>query len=192
MGVSDGPVFYDSAEAFRSWLDQHGATKSEVLVGFHKTKTGRPTLTWKESVDVALCFGWIDGTRRSLGPEGYTIRFTPRKPKSAWSKINIDNAERLIREGKMTSAGQAEVDAAKADGRFAAAYDPPSTKAELPDLEAALAANPKAKAFYEGLNRQNTYAIQYRLQSAKKPETRAARLKKFVEMLERGEMLHPG
>jgi len=160
------------------------------LVGFHKRHTDKACMTWAEAVDQALCFGWIDGIRRSLGGEAYTIRFIPRKPKSGWSKVNTENAERLITLGRMQAAGLAEVERAKADGRWTAAYDSPKTKAEMPDLDAALEASPKAKAFYDTLKRQNTYAIQYRLQTAKKPETRAKRLQLIVEMLERGETFH--
>jgi uncharacterized protein YdeI (YjbR/CyaY-like superfamily) len=185
------PTFFASATEFYDWLFLNHVTESEILVGFHKRHTDRSSLTWSEAVDQALCFGWIDGVRRSLGEEAYTIRFTPRTAKSGWSKINTENAEQLIASGRMQAAGLAEIEKAKADGRWHSAYDSPKTKALLPDLEAALAANPKAKAFYETLNRQNTYAIQYRLQTAKKPETRAKRLQTFIEMLERGEMLHP-
>jgi uncharacterized protein YdeI (YjbR/CyaY-like superfamily) len=185
------PIFFSTPVEWRTWLTEHHAVMPELWVGFHKKNTGRPSLTWEQSVDEALCFGWIDGIRRGIDNQRFTIRFTPRKTRSIWSKVNIRNAERLIEQGLMQPTGLLEIERAKADGRFASAYDPPST-AEVPgDLQSALNANPIAEAFFLTLNKHNKYAIMHRIQTAKKPETRERRIRQFVEMLVKGEKIYP-
>lgn len=185
------PTFFESQAEFRNWLKANHAQATELLVGFWKKGTGKPSLDWKQAVDEVLCFGWIDGKGKSLGEEAFTIRITPRKSKSLWSKRNVENVERLIREGRMTEAGMAEVERAKQDGRWDAAYAGPRESVVPPALIDALEASPKAKSLFEALNKTNRYAITWRLETAKKPETRAKRLKELVAMLERGETIHP-
>lgn len=179
-----------SAEELRAWLVDNHETAPGVWVKFAKKHTGLPTPTWSETVDVVLCFGWIDGQRRGLDEDHYLQKYTPRRKRSTWSKINVEKAERLIAAGEMWPAGHAEVERAKADGRWAAAYDSPS-KATVPDdLQAALDANPKAAEFFATLTGNARYAILHRVATAVKPETRARRIEKFVGMCERGEKLH--
>lgn len=185
------PTFFESQAEFRNWLKANHAQATELLVGFWKKGTGKPSLDWKQAVDEVLCFGWIDGKGKCLGEEAFTIRITPRKSKSLWSKRNVENVERLIREGRMTEAGMAEVERAKQDGRWDAAYAGPRESVVPPALIDALEASPKAKSLFEALNKTNRYAITWRLETAKKPETRAKRLKELVAMLERGETIHP-
>ena len=162
-----------------------------IWVKSAKKKSGIPSITWDEGVDVALCYGWIDGQAKSLN-ETYTLqRYTPRGKRSTWSKLNRERVARLIKEGRMQPAGLAEVERAKTDGRWDAAYDPPSTATVPDDLAKALGKSAKAKKFFETLNSTNRYAILHRIQNAKKPETRARRIGQFVEMLKKGEKLYP-
>jgi uncharacterized protein YdeI (YjbR/CyaY-like superfamily) len=184
-------IFFASPADWREWLLENHANAGELWVGFHKKKTGRPSLTWQEAVEQALCFGWIDGIRKPVDQERYTIRFTPRRPGSVWSKINAQTAERLLAENRMHESGLRGVERAKADGRWQAAYDSPATASMPPDLQEALETNSAAREFYGTLSKRNSYAILYRVQSAKKPETRARRIQEFVEMLARGEKIYP-
>jgi uncharacterized protein YdeI (YjbR/CyaY-like superfamily) len=156
-----------------------------------KKRSGLPSITWTEAVDVALSYGWIDGQSKSLGETWAIQRFTPRGKRSKWSKLNRERVARLTAQGKMRPAGVAEVERAKLDGRWDAAYDPPSRTVVPGDLAAALAASKKASALFARLDAANRYAILYRVHEAKKPETRARRIAGFVAMLERGETLHP-
>jgi uncharacterized protein YdeI (YjbR/CyaY-like superfamily) len=148
------------------------------------------SLYYPEALELALCYGWIDGQVKSLDEQSYLHRFTPRKPRSTWSKINRAKVERLIAEGRMQPPGLAEVERAKADGRWERAYDSPASASLPDDLKAELASNKAAAEFYETLNSANRYAIIWRLQTAKKPETRQARMEKILGMLERGEKFH--
>jgi uncharacterized protein YdeI (YjbR/CyaY-like superfamily) len=149
------------------------------------------SLTYAQAVEEALCHGWIDGQGKSRDESSYTVRFTPRRPRSVWSKRNTGIAERLLREGRMQPAGISEMERAKADGRWEVAYAGPAT-IEVPlELIAALAAKPKAQKMFEGLNSQNRYAILYRIATAKRAETRAKRIEQFVAMLSRGETIYP-
>lgn len=147
-------------------------------------------VSYSDAVDVALCFGWIDGQGKKHDDESRVQRFTPRRPNSVWSKVNTERVERLMAEGRMRPAGMREVEAAKADGRWARAYDPPS-RATIPDdfLEA-LARNKKAAAFFATLNKRNTYPVSYRLQTAKTEATRSKRIREMIEMFERGEKFY--
>ena len=151
---------------------------------------GIPSVSYAEALDSALCYGWIDAQKDKFDAESWLQRFCPRRPKSQWSKRNIVHVERLRKAKRMKVAGLAEVAAAKADGRWAAAYDPPSQHEVPADFLAALAKDKKALAFLAGLNRANTYAIAYRLQTAKKPETRVKRFDQILGMLKRGEKFH--
>ena len=179
------------AAAWRSWLAENHASSPGVWLVLTK-KGGQVTaLDYPAALDEALCFGWIDG-QVSRRDEGSTRqRFTPRRPKSVWSRRNVEHIARLAAEGRLMPAGQAAVDAARADGRWQAAYLGPAAN-ELPDdLAAALAASPRGQAMWDVLTSQNRYAITYRIGQAKRAETRARRIAEFVGMLERGETIHP-
>jgi uncharacterized protein YdeI (YjbR/CyaY-like superfamily) len=182
---------FASPAAWERWLEDNHARADGVWVEIAKKGTGIDSVRYPEVLEIVLCFGWIDGRREALDEQRYLQRFTPRRRRSRWSKINRDAAERLIAEGRMRPAGLAEVERARADGRWEAAYEGQSRITIPDDLARELDARPDAKAFFEGLSSQNRYAILYRLQEAKRPETRARRLAKFVAMLEAGETIHP-
>ena len=184
-------VTFTSRGEWWAWLEAEHATAPGVWMKKAKKASGLPTISWDDAVDVALCFGWIDGQSKGVDDVWTMQRFTPRRARSRWSKINRERVERLIAGGEMRPAGLAEVERAKADGRWDAAYDSPSTATVPPDLQAALDANPSAQAFFETLKGTNRYAILHRIQEAKRPETRARRIATFVEMCARGETLYP-
>lgn len=175
---------------WEAWLSENHATEKEIWLRLARKGRDIETVKRSEALDVALCYGWIDGQAQSIDADFWVQRFTPRTPRSKWSKINCASAEALIQSGRMKAAGMAAVEAAKADGRWDAAYAPPSSMEVPEDLREALSRRPKAEAFFEGLSAQNRYSILYRIHDAKKPETRARRIAGFVEMLERGETLH--
>lgn len=181
---------FEDAPAFGAWLALNHASEPEVWVKMYKKGSGQKTINWEESVIEALCWGWIDGVRKSLDDQAYLQRFTPRRPGSNWSKRNREHVERLIAANRMQEPGLIHVQAAQADGRWEAAYAPPSEMTVPEDFLAALEKRPAAKAFFETLNKQNRYAIAYRLQTAKKPETRQKRLEQFLVMLEKGKKLY--
>lgn len=189
---SDDPVeFFAKPADFERWLRKHHAKAPCVWVKYAKKKSGIPSIVWDQAVDVALCYGWIDGQSKSLD-ETYSLqRFTPRQKQSKWSKLNRERVARLTSAGRMQPAGLAEVERAKADGRWAAAYDSAATAQVPDDLAKALAKSAKVKKFFDSLSSTNRYAILYGLQAAKRPETRARRLEKFVEMLNKGDKLYP-
>jgi len=168
------------------WLKVNHATESELWVKIFKKKTGIPSVTWDDVVIEALCWGWIDGVKKSIDDQAYLQRITPRKARSNWSKRNKEHAERLISEGLMTESGLVHVRAAKADGRWENAYTASEMKVPA-DFLAALESKPKAKKFFETLNKSSRFVIAYGLTSAKKPETRQRRFEKFMDMLVRGE-----
>ncbi len=179
-----------SAREWEAWLEANHAATAEIWLQFGKKGTGVATVTYAEAVEMALCFGWIDGQARRFDEIFYLQRFTPRRPKSIWSQINRAKAEKLMADGRMRRAGVEAVQRAKADGRWAAAY-PGSKTATVPaDLRKALAKSPRAKQFFATLNGQNRYAILFRLHNTKKAKTRAAKLAKFVAMLAAGKKLH--
>lgn len=182
---------FRTARSFETWLAKNHAKAPGIRVKFAKKSSGLKSITFAEALDIALCYGWIDGQGKGLDEQWYSNRFTPRRARSTWSKVNRENVARLIAEGRMQPAGQAEIDRAKADGRWDAAYDPPSTATVPDDLAAALKKQPKAKRFFETLNSQNRYAVLHRIQTAKKPETRAKRIATFVDMLAKGEKIYP-
>ncbi|MGH2759843.1 MAG: YdeI/OmpD-associated family protein [Actinomycetota bacterium] len=187
----DFPVktFHD-AGAWAKWLDSNHA-KPGLWLRIAKKGSGEKTPSFAEAVEVALCYGWIDSRGKSGGPDFTLGRFTPRSKRSIWSKINREKALELIREGRMRPPGLAEVERAEEDGRWDRAYDPPSRSTVPPDLQTALDRNAKAKKAFAGLNGTNRYAILFRIQTAKKEETRAKRIKEFVAMLARGDKPYP-
>jgi uncharacterized protein YdeI (YjbR/CyaY-like superfamily) len=172
-----------------AWFREHHGDQRSFWLKIGKAGAAQ-TVSYAEALDVALCHGWIDGQKRGYDERYWLQRFTPRGPRSKWSQINRDKAEALVEAGRMQPAGQAQVDAAKADGRWAAAYAGQKRATVPDDLAAALAADPRAKAFFETLSGANRYAILYRVQNAKRPATRSARIAKFVEMCHRHETLH--
>jgi len=184
-------VFFASAAEWEEWLEANHASSPGVRLKIAKKNTAIESVRYPEVLESALCFGWIDGRRETLDESYFLQRFTPRQPRSTWSKINREKAEGLVAAGRMRPAGLAEVERAKADGRWEAAYESQSRIAIPDDLERELASRPQAKEFFLRLSSQNRYSILYRLQDAKKPETRARRLAKFVAMLEAGETIHP-
>lgn len=180
---------FKSKDAFYAWLKANHAKQDEVWIRIFKKASGKPTITAAEAIDVVLCWGWIDAIRKSWDAESFVQRYTRRGAKSLWSQVNRDNVARLIEEGAMTMYGLAPVEAAKADGRWEAAY---RTTMDAPeDLLAAIGANRKAKAFYATLSAQNRFALTHRTLNLKTPAGRAKRIASFVEMLERGETIHP-
>lgn len=180
------------AAGWRAWLAQHHAQPAGVLLVLAKTGVVEPTkLTYGEALEEALCYGWIDGQLQKRDETTYYRRFTPRRPNSAWSRRNVEIVDRLFQEGRMSPAGVEEVERAKAQGRWQAAYQG-QAKIDVPhDLAQALADDPKASTMFGNLSAQNRYAILYRVETAKRPETRAKRIAKFVTMLARGETIHP-
>lgn len=184
------PIFFNSPLEFRKWLEENYNTKTEIWIGFWKKASGKTGMNYSQALDEALCFGWIDGIVKKYNEESYIQRFSPRRSKSVWSKINTQNVERLIKEGKMMPPGLVTVEAAKVDGRWQKAYESPSN-IEIPeDFLGELKRHRKAEEFYKTLNKANTYYIAYQLQNAKKEETRVRRLNKIIQMLERGEKFY--
>jgi uncharacterized protein YdeI (YjbR/CyaY-like superfamily) len=190
--LSDYPIvlFADRA-AFREWLSAQHAARPGLWLRIAKAAAPLHSVTYTEALDVALCFGWIDGQKRSYDAESFLQKFTPRQRRSPWSKRNRERAERLAAAGEMHAAGLAAVEAARADGRWERAYDSPGTATVPDDLRAALDEHPEARSFFETLKGTNRYAILYRIQTAVRPETRARRIAGFVAMLRRGETLYP-
>lgn len=175
----------------KAWLEQHGATSPGAWLRLAKRGAGLTTVTYAEALEGALCFGWIDGRKRADGDHYWLQRFTPRTAESLWSKINKAKAEALMAAGRMRAAGLEEVERARKDGRWDAAYSSASTATVPDDLQARLDADGKAKAFFATLDRRNRYAILFRIEAAKKQETRARKIAAFVEMLGKGEKIHP-
>ena len=184
-------LHFDDAAAWERWLKKEHARATGVWMRIAKKGAEQPSVNYPEALEVALCYGWIDALKRNDGPHHWVQRFTPRSARSIWSKINRDKALALVAAGRMRAAGQNEIERAKADGRWAAAYDGGRAATVPPDLQAAFDANPKAQTFFAALDSTNRYAVLFRLQTAKRAETRARRLANFVAMLARGEKLHP-
>ncbi len=182
---------FKSSADFRKWLEKNHATSDGIWLRIFKKDSNEKSVTYAEALDQALCFGWIDGLRRPGDELSFLQRFTPRRPRSGWSKINTQHAERLIKAGLVAPSGLKAIEAAKADGRWEAAYSSPRDAQPPEDFLKELDKNKKAKAFFESLNRGNVYAIVYRLQTAKKPETRERRMKLILEMMKEGKRLHP-
>jgi uncharacterized protein YdeI (YjbR/CyaY-like superfamily) len=189
--TDDLPVLpFASAEAWEAWLAEHQGDPG-VWIKIAKKASGIATVTHAEALDVALCHGWIDGQRRSLDETWFLQRFTPRRARSKWSQVNCAKIADLTAAGRMRERGVAEVERAKADGRWDAAYEAPSKATVPPDLQRALDANPAAREFFATLKGQNRYSILYRIQDAKRPETRARRIETFVAMLAERKTIYP-
>jgi uncharacterized protein YdeI (YjbR/CyaY-like superfamily) len=187
----DAPLECADAAAWTRWLRRHNESAAGIWLRIAKKGSGIASIDHPQALEEALCHGWIDGQRKSDDAQYFLQRFTPRTPRSMWSQINRDKVRKLINDGRMQPAGLAEVARAKADGRWDAAYEGASVATVPPDLQAALDANRKAAKFFATLDARNRYAVLFRTQGAKKPETRARRIEKFVEMLARGEKIHP-
>lgn len=188
----DLPIIpFASQQAWEAWLDEHHATSKGLWIKFAKKGTGVESVNYAEAVEVALCYGWIDGQAAPLDSTCSLQRFTPRGPRSHWSKINRARVEKLIEQGRMRAAGLAAVEKAKGDGRWDRAYDSPRTATVPDDLQREFDQNPEAAAFFATLDSTNRYAVLYRIQDAKRLETRARRIAQFVEMLGRHEKVYP-
>jgi len=181
---------FDSVKKWEVWLEKNHADSYGIWIKFFKKNSGVKSLSYSEALDVALCYGWIDSQSKGIDEVSYLQKFTPRRSKSIWSKINTGHIERLIKEGRMKPAGFRQVEEAKKDGRWIDAYDSPANITFPEEFLKMLSKNKKAKAFFKTLNKTNTYAIAWRLQTAKKPETKKRRMDKILEMLENGEKFH--
>lgn len=177
--------------AWAAWLDKSHSQSPGIWMRLAKKASGNQSVSYGEALEVALCYGWIDGQKKSEGEAAWLQRFIPRAKKSGWSKINRKKALMLIEAGRMTPAGLKAIERAKADGSWDAAYDSPSTATVPSDLRAALDKNPRAKTFFSTLDSRNRYAVLYSIQTVKKAETRSRKIRQFVEMLARNEKLHP-
>jgi uncharacterized protein YdeI (YjbR/CyaY-like superfamily) len=183
-------IRFESAADWEAWLEANHAQSPGVWIKIAKAGQ-QPTVTYPEALDVAICFGWIDGQKGSADDAHWLQKFTRRGPRSKWSKVNRQKAKALIEQGRMRPAGLAEVERAQQDGRWDAAYDSASTATVPDDLRQALDSRPNASAFFATLNSRNRYAVLYRIQDAKRPETRARRIAEFVTMLDEGRTLYP-
>lgn len=184
------PLRFATARAFEAWLRRNHASAEGAWLLIAKAGAEEPTVTYPQAVEIALCYGWIDGQKKGLDATHWLQRFTPRRARSLWSKVNREKAEALIQAGRMQPGGLAEIERAKADGRWDAAYDGARTSVVPPDLQAALDAQPEARSFFAQLDGTNRYAVLWRIQTAKRPETRASRIEALVAMLARGEKIH--
>lgn len=184
------PTLYRSAKAFEAWLKTNHARSDGLWLKIAKRGAEQASVTYAEAVEIALCWGWIDGQKKTFDEQYFLQRFTPRRARSVWSKINVDKVAALIAAGRMQAPGYAQVEAAKADGRWARAYHGARTSEVPEDLRAALEAAPRAKIFFATINAANRYAVLWRIQTAVKAETRARRIAQMVDMLSRGETLH--
>jgi uncharacterized protein YdeI (YjbR/CyaY-like superfamily) len=183
-------LLFATQHDWETWLDEHHAGSNGAWLKIAKKQAGTTSVSYAEALDGALCYGWIDGQKAALDDQYWLQKFTPRRAKSAWSKVNCDKAEALIAEGRMRPAGLRQVELAKADGRWDQAYASQSKVTVPDDLQSELDKNPDAQAFFKTLDSVNRYAILYRIQTAKRAETRAARIRKFVDMLSRHEKIH--
>jgi len=181
---------FKTKKEFRDWLEKNNNSSTGIWLKFYKTDSGISSITHDEALDEAICFGWIDGQLNKYDDESWLQKFTPRRPKSLWSKKNAERAEKLIKLGKMKPSGMKEIDAAKADGRWEKAYDSPANMKIPEDFMKRLTKDKKAFKFFQSLNRTNLYAIAWRLQTAKKPETREKRITQIIEMFSKGEKFH--
>jgi uncharacterized protein YdeI (YjbR/CyaY-like superfamily) len=193
LAAKDGlPVMeFGSGGEFAEWLEIEHARSPGLWLKIAKKSAAITTVTYDEALDVAVCFGWIDGQKDGLDGQFWLQRFTPRKPRSKWSQVNADRAERLKADGLMRPAGLDEVRRAKADGRWEVAYEPQRSATVPDDLQRALDADPAAREFFAELDSRNRYAILYRVADAKRPQTRAARIEKYVAMLREHQRIHP-
>lgn len=191
MASQPEPLRFATSRAFEAWLRKNHALSDGVWLLIAKAGAEEPTVAYAHAVEIALCYGWIDGQKKAVDEQHWLQRFTPRRARSLWSKANREKAEGLIRSGRMQPSGMAEIVRAQADGRWDAAYDGPRTAVVPPDLQAALDARPDARSFFAQLDGANRYAVLWRVQTAKRSETRLRRIAVLVEMLARGEKIHP-
>jgi uncharacterized protein YdeI (YjbR/CyaY-like superfamily) len=190
VAKAEQPVLFFATPAdLEAWLDEHGEESDGIWLKFAKKGSGIRSVVYAEAVEVALCRGWIDGQAKRLDEQHYLQRFTPRRPRSKWSRINREKAERLIAEGRMRPAGLREIERAREDGRWDDAYDPPTTATVPDDFQQALDAEPAARKFFETLGSTKRYSFLYRIADAKRPETRARRIAEYVELLAGGKTL---
>jgi uncharacterized protein YdeI (YjbR/CyaY-like superfamily) len=185
---------FPSADAFAAWMRANHDKQPEIWLKVHKKDSGLPTVSVAEALDIALCYGWIDSTRKSFDERSFLQRYSPRSAKGVWSQINRESVARLTAEGRMTPHGQRQVDAAKADGRWDAAYAPmrsASAETMAEDLRAAIEANPRAHKTFKTLGRQNLFALTFRTNKMRTPEGRVRKIAELVDMLARGETIHP-
>ena len=191
MPKDDLPIIaFESQSRWAKWLAENHAQPTGIWLRIFKKASGAASITYAEALDEALCYGWIDGQANKYDERSWLQKFTPRRKKSVWSKVNTQHVERLIKAGKMKAAGLKEIEAAKQDGRWQQAYDSPKNMTVPEDFLKELEKDSKAKTFFETLNKTNLYSIAFRLQTAKKPETREKRMKAILEMLARGEKFH--
>jgi uncharacterized protein YdeI (YjbR/CyaY-like superfamily) len=190
VAKAEQPVlFFATPVDLEAWIDEHGEESDGIWLKFAKKDSGIESVVYTEAVEIALSHGWIDGQAKRLDDRHYLQRFTPRRPRSKWSRINREKAERLIAEGRMRAGGLREIERAKEDGRWEDAYDSPSTATVPDDFQAALDAEPAAAEFFASLGSTKRYSFLYRITDAKRPETRAKRIAEYVELLARGETL---
>jgi uncharacterized protein YdeI (YjbR/CyaY-like superfamily) len=190
VAKAEQPVLFFATPAdFEAWLDENGEESDGIWLKFAKKGSGIRSVVYAEALDVALCHGWIDGQAKPIDEDHYLQRFTPRRQRSKWSKRNRGKAEELIANGRMRPAGLAEVERARADGRWEAAYDSPSTATVPEDFRRALEATPEALEFFESLGTTKRYSFLYRINDAKRPDTRAMRIAEYVELLRAGKTL---
>lgn len=190
MAKAEQPVlFFATPVDLEAWIDEHGEESDGIWLKFAKKDSGIESVVYAEAVEIALSHGWIDGQAKRLDDDHYLQRFTPRRSRSKWSRINREKAERLIAEGRMRAGGLREIERAKEDGRWEDAYDSPSTATVPDDFQAALDAEPAAAEFFASLGSTKRYSFLYRITDAKRPETRAKRIAEYVELLARGETL---
>ena len=182
---------FKDAESFHKWLGKHHDKEDEIWIKIHKVDSGFKSITPKQAIDVVLCWGWIDGLRKGFDDKSYLQRYTPRTSKSIWSQINVDNVARLVREGRMTEHGSRQADQAKSDGRWARAYKGGKDMKIPDDLQAAIDAEPKAKAMLAKLSAQNRFALAFRTHNMKTEAGRSKKIEAFVAMLKRGETIYP-
>jgi len=185
------PLHFKTYVDFRHWLEKNHTESDGIWLRFFKKDSHEECLTYAEALDQALCYGWIDGQKKSSDKLSWLQKFTPRRPKSGWSKVNTQRVERLVKAGAMTPAGLEAVAAAKADGRWESAYASPRSATPPEDFLQELSKSKKAEAFFKTLNKANVYSIVYRLETARKPETRERRMKTILAMMEQGKAFHP-
>lgn len=189
--MTEPRLTFPDQNAWEDWLSQNGGTSTGVWLRLAKRGASQPTLSYEAALESALCHGWIDGQKQAENEEYWLQRFTRRSARSIWSRLNKERAEALIAAGRMLPTGMREIERAKEDGRWEAAYASASNSVVPDDLQAALDANPKAKAFFATLNSRNRFAILFRIQNVKKAATRARKIEEFIGMLDRGETIHP-
>lgn len=181
---------FENQDAWEIWLEEHHTDKAGIWLKIAKKGTGIPSITYTEALEAALCYGWIDGQKGSFDAQYFLQKFTPRRAKSVWSKVNCEKVTALLAQGKMRPAGIRQMELAQADGRWDASYDPQSRTTVPTDFQAELDKNQQAQAFFNTLDSANRYAILYRIQTASKPETRTTRIQKFIEMLANNQKIH--